>query len=302
MTNTLLFQQARQAAEPVSFQLPWGVIRGLAWGNPNGKPLLALHGWLDNAYSFVPIADAFMRSELAQDYRLIAIDWAGHGHSDHRPVGNYYPFMDYVYDLWSICQQQAWPQVTILAHSMGAYIANMFAGIEPQRVSHLLAVEAFGLLAANANETTTDLRKGFQSRWQQQHKKRPHYPDLNTAVAARVHAGDFSRELAALLVERGIEQLGEHDFRFRADGQLRLRSPVRLTEAQIADVLSHIECPFHVVLGRAGHERLKFAIQQWQAFVPQLKTHELDGGHHVHMEQPAAIIGLLSQITRAHNG
>lgn len=297
-----MFEQARQNAEPVVFQSPWGVIRGLAWGNPHGKPLLALHGWLDNAHSFMPVADAFMASPLAHTYRLIAIDWAGHGHSDHRPTGNYYPFMDYVYDLWYLCQQQQWSKLTIVAHSMGAYIANMFAGIEPQRVDHLLAIEAFGLLASSANETTSDLRQGFESRWRQQDKKRPHYRDLNTAIAARTHAGDFSRQLAALLVERGIEQIAEHDFRFRADGQLRLKSPVRLTADQIADVLSHITCTFDVVLGTAGHERLHQAIKRWSPFVKQLKVHELEGGHHVHMEQPAAIIELLSQITRTHNG
>jgi len=300
--QTLQYQQARQFAEPVSFEVPWGTIRGLSWGKRNGEPLLALHGWLDNAYSFLPIAEAFLESPLAERFQLIALDWAGHGHSDHRPAGNYYPFMDYVYDLWHICEQQQWPQVTIIAHSMGAYVANMFAGIAPQKVKLLLAVEAFGLLASEACETTEDLRKGFESRWQQQFKHRPHYRDLATAVMARKHAGDFSRELAALLVERGIEQLGESDFRFRADGQLRLKSPVRLTAEQIADVLKHIECPFQVILGSTGHQRLKQALQQWQRFVPQLVVQEVEGGHHVHMEQPSAIIGALSQMIRAHNG
>ncbi|SFR42243.1 Pimeloyl-ACP methyl ester carboxylesterase [Pseudidiomarina maritima] len=300
--QTLQYQQARHHAEPVSFEVPWGTIRGLSWGKRDGEPLLALHGWLDNAYSFLPIAEAFLESPLAERFQLIALDWAGHGHSDHRPAGNYYPFMDYVYDLWHICEQQQWPQVTILAHSMGAYVANMFAGIAPQKVKLLLAVEAFGLLASEASETTEDLRKGFESRWQQQFKHRPHYRDLATAVMARKHAGDFSRELAALLVERGIEQLGENDFRFRADGQLRLKSPVRLTAEQIADVLKHIECPFQVILGSTGHQRLKQALQQWQQFVPQLEVSEVEGGHHVHMEQPSAIIGALSQMIRAHNG
>src|SRR5690554_384583 len=202
--NTVLFQQARQSAEPVSFEMPWGVIRGLAWGKADAKPLLALHGWLDNAHSFVPIADAFLASDLAADYQLIALDWAGHGLSDHRPAGNYYPFIDYVYDIWHICQQQQWSQVTILAHSMGAYVANMLAGIEPKLVRMLLAVEAFGLLASTVEDTHNDLREGFASRWQQQHKHRPHYRSIETAVTARVQAGDFERDLAALLVERGL--------------------------------------------------------------------------------------------------
>ena len=33
-----------------------GRIQALRFGNPNGAPVLALHGWLDNAASFVPMA------------------------------------------------------------------------------------------------------------------------------------------------------------------------------------------------------------------------------------------------------
>ncbi|MRJ42326.1 MULTISPECIES: alpha/beta fold hydrolase [Idiomarina] len=301
-STQLRYQQARHHAEPVSFDLPWGTMRGLQWGPTDGYPLLALHGWLDNCHSFLPLAEEFLQSDLAGDYRLIALDWAGHGHSDHRPAGNYYPFIDYVYDIWSLCQQQQWPQVAIVAHSMGAYAANMLAGIAPELVSELLAIEAFGLIATAADKTTAELRQGFRSRWQQQQKQPPRYPNLDLAISARAQAGDFSRELAALLVERGIEQFGPEHYQFRADGQLRVSSAVRLTAAQIGDVLAHIECPFTVLLGSHGHQRLKTALQDWREQVPHLRVHEVEGGHHVHMERPDAIIGYLSQIIRHHNG
>lgn len=296
------WQQAQRMAEPVSFQLNWGTMRGLAWGAEHGKPLLALHGWLDNAHSFVPIAAEFIRSPLAESHRLIAIDWAGHGHSDHRPVGNYYPFIDYVYDLWQLCEQQGWVHIDVLAHSMGAYAANMLAGIDPLRIQQLLMIEAFGLLATPAEETAKDMRKGFISRWQQQHKEPPHYPDQATGVRARQAAGDFSQEIAAILVERGIEQLGNGEFRFRADGQLRGLSPVRLTAEQIGNVLSEISCHIELILGDQGHDRLHQALALWQNRVPQLQVHTLEGGHHVHMEQPAAVIGLFEQMINRANG
>lgn len=32
----------------VSLPVPWGQIAGKAWGNPDGKPVLALHGVLQH--------------------------------------------------------------------------------------------------------------------------------------------------------------------------------------------------------------------------------------------------------------
>jgi len=288
-----LFPQARLHAEPVSFQLDWGTLRGLRWGAADKPVILAGHGWLDNAHSFLPCAEVFLQSPLAHTHQLIAIDWAGHGLSDHRPAGNYYSFIDYVYDCWQLIEQENWQSVVLLAHSMGAFIANMLAGIAPDKVKAVLAIEAFGLLATPTAETAANLRSGFQSRWAMQNKRRNHYPSFAAGVAARAQAGDFSLDYAHLLVERGIEQVGPEDFCFRADGRLRMASPVRLTAEQISDVLRHIQCPFTLLYGTEGHERVHEALQLWRPAVPQLQVHALTGGHHVHMEQPNAVIAQL---------
>lgn len=301
MTET--YVQARQSAEPVLFELNWGKIAGLRWGPSDGKVILALHGWLDNAHSFLPLAETFLASDLVKTHQLIALDWPGHGHSDHRPAGNHYPFLDYVYDAIQICEQQQWQHVALLAHSMGAFVGNLWAGIEPQRVTHLLSVEAFGLLSSPESAILDDIRQGFRSRLQQQNKRRPHYPDLKTAVAARAQAGDFSDDLARLLVERGIEQLAENDFRFRADGQLRTKSVMRLTPLQIRTILKAIQCPFTLILGKQGHhDRLQIALNEWRGAVPQLQVCEVEGGHHVHMEQPDAVWRHFAALLAGQNG
>ncbi|WP_258807081.1 alpha/beta fold hydrolase [Pseudidiomarina sp. CB1] len=300
---TALFSQARHSAEPVSFQLGWGQVKGLRWGASDGKVILALHGWLDNAHSFLPIAETFLASEFVSDYQLVALDWPGHGHSDHRPAGNYYPFLDYVFDAVQICEQQQWHQVAVLAHSMGAFVGNLWAGIEPERITHLVSIEAFGLLSSPESAILDDIRQGFRSRLKQQGKRRPHYPDMASAVAARAQAGDFSLELAEVLVERGIEQLAADDLRFRADGQLRTKSVMRLTPLQIRTILSDISCPFSLILGEHGHkDRLHIALAEWRQAVPQLNVIEVPGGHHVHMEQPKAVWRCFTTLLAGQNG
>lgn len=75
--------------------LPLSSIRlaAMAWGHSAGLPVLALHGWLDNAASFARLAP------LLPDWRIVALDLAGHGHSKHRPAGCRYHLMDYVFDV-----------------------------------------------------------------------------------------------------------------------------------------------------------------------------------------------------------
>ena len=68
---------------PVTVELATGAgtLRGLRWGSTGDAPILALHGWLDNAASFVRLAP------LLADADVVAIDLPGHGYSDHSPPG-----------------------------------------------------------------------------------------------------------------------------------------------------------------------------------------------------------------------
>lgn len=64
-----------QATE-VIFALPHLRLSALTWGTPEGKPLLALHGWLDNAMTFINLAPHL----AAAGFYVVAPDLAGHGY------------------------------------------------------------------------------------------------------------------------------------------------------------------------------------------------------------------------------
>ena len=50
-------------------------LTALQWEG-QGEPVLALHGWLDNAASYVPLATHL-------ECPMVAMDFSGHGHSGH---------------------------------------------------------------------------------------------------------------------------------------------------------------------------------------------------------------------------
>jgi len=74
----------------IQIELPYLKLAAKQWGNPAGMPVLAIHGWLDNAGTFDHIAP------LLPDLNLVAIDLPGHGLSEHRPMGTNYHFIDYI--------------------------------------------------------------------------------------------------------------------------------------------------------------------------------------------------------------
>ena len=59
-------------------------LSGKLWGSDGGQPVLALHGWMDNAGSFDMLAP------LLDQYQILAIDSIGHGRSEHFPDGHVY--------------------------------------------------------------------------------------------------------------------------------------------------------------------------------------------------------------------
>ena len=64
----------------LTLSIPGFSIACKIWGNPDKPTILALHGWLDNANSFAPLA-----TYLESDFQVVAVDLPGHGHSSHLP-------------------------------------------------------------------------------------------------------------------------------------------------------------------------------------------------------------------------
>ena len=81
------------AAEELTLALPQGTLAARCWGDPAAPPLLALHGWLDNAGTFDHLAPL-----LAAHWRVVALDLRGHGRSSHLPAGAWYHYVDYLSD------------------------------------------------------------------------------------------------------------------------------------------------------------------------------------------------------------
>ena len=126
-------------------------IRGLryhvrTWGDASAPKIFLMHGWMDVSASFQFVVD-----EFRHDWHVIAPDWRGFGLSEWTREGYWFP--DYIADLDALLEHlQPESPALLVGHSMGGNVANLYAGIRPERVAKLVLAEGFGLPPTKAEK------------------------------------------------------------------------------------------------------------------------------------------------------
>jgi len=257
--------------------------------NTDGVPLLALHGWLDNAASFLPMAP------LLTGYDLVALDMPGHGRSFHYPDDAEYSLFSTILDLLAAADTLGWERFAVLGHSMGGAIASVLAAAAPERIEYLYLIEALGPLSGSEDSTASRLRDAVAQRRALDTKRKRVFADPELAVQARMHTVVAALDEASsrLLIERGIRAV-EGGFEWSSDTRLTLPTAVRMSEAQVHDCLRSIACPVALLVAEPTPPYFMPALRDSRvACVPEIRSVSLTGSHHLHMTRPAEAIAAL---------
>lgn len=253
------------------------LIRGLR--RPGcGPRCLALHGWLDNCGSFTTL------QHHLPDWDFLAVDFPGHGRSQWLPAAATYHFVDTVARVVQLVRHWAQPRLVLLGHSMGGAVATLAASLVPDQVEALIILDALGPISTPDEEARELFLKALQSR--QPYQRR--YYSTRQAAIGRVCSGGHSLEAAEHLVARSLLQC-EQGYFFSFDPRLKEVSRARYTETQLKNFLTAIPCPVQVqsysqgLLPRFPPARQRF---EW---LPRGWWVDLEGGHHLHLEQPEPV-------------
>ncbi|MFN8834664.1 MAG: alpha/beta fold hydrolase [Betaproteobacteria bacterium] len=279
-------------------------MRGLrlhvrCWGDPADPPLVLLHGWMDVSASF-----QFMVDALDGRWHVLAPDWRGFGLSQWAPGG--YWFADYLADLDAIldlvCPGAAVP---VVGHSMGGNVANLYAGVRPERVSALVLAEGFGLRATTAGQAPErygrwldELREGS--------RLKP-YADF-CAVADRLMSNNprLTRERAQFLSRHWAREADGGGVEVAADPAHKRINPVlyRFEEAQAC--WQRIRAPVLWVWGGEGEW-----VRRWMgedpadlarrraAYARLSEVTIREAGHMMHQDQPEAFAAAVESFIAA---
>jgi pimeloyl-ACP methyl ester carboxylesterase len=277
-----VFKKGRFVQQDLEFPLANITLRGVGYGDPSKPMILALHGWLDNALSFQPIA-AYL-----SDYYILALDITGHGLSSHRSNGAHYHLIDFAYDLHELIESQGWQSFILMGHSMGGIISTIYTSCFPEHISKLISIESFGPMTKDTQNSPSQLRDSILSRLKTQQSEAKHPSSIERTVEARAKVGDITLESARLLITRNIRVENDKLF-FTTDRRLRTFSSLRMTESQAEAFVRNIKCPTLVITGSQGYESMRTIVQNRLDWVEDLTVSECEGHHHLHMDNPQPV-------------
>ena len=245
------------------------------WGADGDFPVLALHGWLDNAASFDALAP------LLEGYRVIAVDLPGHGRSSHRSADGCYNIWDDLPDLVGLVREFGLERYGLLGHSRGAVIATLMAAIEAPAVSSLVLLDGMIPPPFDEADTVRQLRSFAHDYGRRPPRAARVFATPGDAVEARCKATGIDRAAAEMLVARGIEQV-DGGFRWCTDARLRYASALKFGQEHLRHVLGALELPGLLIAASEGNAG-RFADHPAMAWYGALEVVRVAGCHHCHM-------------------
>ena len=266
------------------------------WGNPDGPPMLLIHGGRDHCRNWDWVAEHF-----AKDYHIIAPDLRGHGDSQWEASGNYTQ-ISYVYDIAQLLQQKNMHDVTVIGHSLGGAIALMYTALFPERVKKLVAIEGMGpspsLAAKQAEISINDRVRSWVDDMRKLSGRLPRrYDTLDDAFKRmRDENPHLSEEQARHLTLHGANQNEDGTYSWEFDNYVRVFSMSGLPNEEVKKMYGEISCPTLLMRGEESWASDPVADGRTQCFNCPIEYQSFaNAGHWVHHDQLDGFVDRVSE-------
>lgn len=271
-------------------------IHYLEWGDPEGEPLVLVHGFLDLAYSWQLFVNEILATSQ-RPLRIIAPDCRGHGDSGWVGAGGYYHFPDYVLDLDRVLRSAGVGQAKLIGHSMGGTIAFVYTGTFPGRVGKLVLIEGIGPVGMQFSDAP---RRMEQWIGEVNQRGRHHFRQYSSIEAGASQlcqtnprlSASFALDLARAAMK--LHDKGKWIWKF--DPLHRTAAPQPFYTDQAVEFLRLIDCPVLIVDGKDSHQRRRTdKPQRYAALADHRQVVIDDAGHMVHQDNPGQLAEVVAR-------
>ncbi|UCE86507.1 MAG: alpha/beta hydrolase [Deltaproteobacteria bacterium] len=249
-------------------------LRAIHWGDPGRAPLVLLHGGGANAHWWDHLAP-----DLARHFRVVALEFRGHGASDHPESLKVGAFSD---DLDALLEHIGVPDAILVGHSMGGHIALERAARARSCRGLVLIDVAWG-----TPPRARRVMRRVLARRPRTYATRAEAVRRFAFVPPLLRASDALRDAIA---QHSVCESPEGRFGYRFDPRW-FGLPSRP-----APPLSDVRCPTLIVRGTESPVLMPDSARALAAGLPNARLVEIEGaGHHVHLDRPEAVLAALRE-------
>lgn len=219
------------------------------WVNTEAPPLIMVHGGSDHCRSW-----DWAARELSSKYNIVAPDLRGHGDSSW--ANGTYRKIDFVYDLKQLIAINGYKKVSIIAHSLGAWISLLYAGLNPDMVEKLVIIEGLLPVSPQHRARLEKPRYDRLNQWMELVHDLSSFspkriPSFELALKRIQSANKYLTDEQALhLTAYAVRQHEDGSYSWRFDPYLRsMNDSPELLEPEVLEIRSRIKCPVLLLQG-----------------------------------------------------
>lgn len=259
------------------------------WHPEKPNPVLCLHGKLDNAASFDFLAP------LMPDRQLVAVDYPGTGFSSHYPAGVMPHWKNDALLMLHLTKALKWERFDIIAHSLGSLLATTMAIAQPQRVGKLIFLDILGPKVNFIEQAITNIQQDAARYLSYNPQQRILFTDRIAAIHERMNIGSISYQAAEALVARGTIK-NKEGWHWTFDKRLHCVGSTLPFEDELRAMLQAIEAPVCLIRAKQGVAYPEEVFQARMRAIKHCTLYEIEGGHHVHMDDPVPVVKIIDYI------
>lgn len=285
--------EAESEARPLRVDLGRLHLGGRVWGADADPVVLAVHGVLDHAGVWTPVAERL----VAQGLRVVALDLRGHGASDHVGPEAGYPPLDFVHDLAAVCGAIGGAPAAVVGHSLGAATAALHAAATRGRWPLVLIEPP---LPGPATPSADSLAQWLGARTAT--ARHPVFSERGEAIERlRRSMPGVPEDALAAFADRAIRR-GPDGLTWAWDPRLRERADLlagAVDPESFLTLLAGLDPPPALVFARDGLVRRADRARMVGAVGERARVVTLDGGHHLPLTAPEAVAAAIAVACRA---
>lgn len=292
----------------IEIKVPWGKISGKLWGPENVPPILAIHGWQDNAGSFDPLAEC-----LPENISLLAIDLPGHGYSSWIPKGMPYSPIIYLQTIERVKKYYGMDKIGLIGHSLGGMVTFNYTSLYPENVKYVVAFDYFKYPSFNPDRHFTLFTKEFDEFFKMENwsddKLPPSYTETD-AISRWIASTNKSLDenMCKTLMTRGVTKIHDNgNVYFHRDPRVKLfLANTGLSHEQLRCMAARITCPYMIIKGEQSryNERREFyydLLKVIENYSSDFKFYTCIGTHHFHMSSPRTVADFITPFLNKYN-